>query len=103
MMLFVMFMVLCLSVEMYIKCEVLSPRSVKTKYGSLRGIIIKLNEKNKSQEKMEQKTNNITTSSDGDPKDGYEGRKKPPEFNSVEAFLGVPYGSPPIGSLRYST
>ncbi|RWS13052.1 neuroligin-4: Y-linked-like protein [Dinothrombium tinctorium] len=63
------FLVLALTslVAAYDGSETLSPRSVNTKYGSLRGII----ESNSQQ------------------------------LKPVEVFLGVPYATPPIGSLRF--
>jgi neuroligin len=45
-----------------------SSRTVTTKYGDLRGVMISLNS---------------------------------PSLDAVEAFLGVPYATPPLGNLRY--
>lgn len=60
----------------------LSPRSVKIKYGSLRGIVVSLD------------SGNVTPPPEP-------GREVPQPLGPVEAFLGVPYATPPVGSLRF--
>ncbi|RWS13025.1 neuroligin- y-linked-like protein [Dinothrombium tinctorium] len=64
--------------------KLLSPRTVKTKYGSLRGVLISLSDdKPSSADSSNSQQSSLIT------------------LASVEAFLGVPYATPPIGSLRF--
>lgn len=88
-------LIIGLSVHLYAESEILSPKIVKTKYGSLRGIIIE------PKTTGPRKTPNYNGTGDGKLRDSIENQKKVPEFGKVEVFLGVPYGSPPLGSLRF--
>lgn len=68
-----------------------SPRTVQTKYGSIQGIVItfvRYNEDN-SKSNQEYNSNNFSTSA--------------PIITlaPVEAFLGVPYATPPSGNIRF--
>lgn len=60
-----------------------SPRTVNTKYGALQGIVITFVRYDKSTEKPIPPPSNSMT------------------LTPVEAFLGVPYASPPSGNLRF--
>ncbi len=59
--------------------ENLSQRQVNTKYGTLRGTYVTFSP---SQQSLSSQINSIN-------------------LQTVEAFLGVPYATPPIGSLRF--
>ena len=59
--------------------RVLSSRVVKTKYGSLKGELVSL--------KYERRFFESSLSNNS--------------LNQVEVFLGIPYASPPVGSLRW--
>ncbi len=59
--------------------ETLSQRLVNTKYGTLRGTYVTFSP---SQQSLSSQINSIT-------------------LQTIEAFLGVPYATPPIGSLRF--
>ena len=69
--------------------RVLSPRVVKIKYGSLRGLLITLEGRNATNFFNSRQSNKNESSSSLESK-GF-----------VEVFLGVPYASPPVGSLRW--
>ena len=66
--------------------RVLSPRVVKIKYGSLRGLLITLEGRNAT---------NFFNSRQSNRNESLESK------GFVEVFLGVPYASPPVGSLRW--
>lgn len=93
--------------------ETLSPRTVSTKYGSLRGVLVYFkasasssssgNTKSassgsgsgstsSSKQQFSSSSSSSSTSSSG---------SSPPSLQPVEVFLGVPYATPPIGSLRF--
>jgi hypothetical protein len=59
--------------------ESLSQRQINTKYGTLRGTYVTFSP---SQQSLSSQINSIT-------------------LQTIEAFLGVPYATPPIGSLRF--
>lgn len=71
--------------------ETLSSRSVNTKYGALRGIVMHF----KSSSPPSSDESSSKTSSSSGP------TNKGTNLRPVEVFLGVPYATPPIGSLRF--
>lgn len=68
---------------MTIKYDEISSRTFKTKYGLLKGVVINLKPKFGS---LAEKGKDIGI--------------KATDFRKVEAYFGVPYGSPPLGPLR---
>lgn len=84
----------------------LSPRQVKTKYGFLRGILIfraKDNAQN-SGSQTSAASSSASSSANSSPTPGPgppPASGQPATFGTVEAFLGVPYATPPVGSLRF--
>lgn len=88
----------------------LSPRQIKTKYGFLRGILIShpafTHASKNSQQQQHPGSNNASTHSNS-----YSSTHSSSSFASqqnyksllgpVEGFLGVPYASPPVASLRF--
>lgn len=79
-----------------------SPRTVNTKYGSLQGIVVTF--VRYSEQKQHQQQYNKETSTSTTPITP-QTTPLPPSSNltllPVEAFLGVPYASPPSGNLRF--
>jgi hypothetical protein len=67
--------------------EILSPRLIETKYGTLQGILINL--KSETLSKSTILTSSSSSSSNAN------------KLKQVEVFLGVPYAKPPVGSLRF--
>jgi len=62
----------------------LSPRTITTKYGQIRGNLVKLSALSSRR--------SVKSQSSPPP---------PLELSDVEAFLGVPYATPPTGGLRF--
>ena len=90
----------------------LSPRQIKTKYGFLRGILISLPSTSSSLSASKSSPTsrpatvsiNLVSSSHSNLSSVSSSRSSSNDSNSltaVEAFLGVPYASPPLGSLRF--
>ena len=89
----------------------LSPRQIKTKYGFLRGILISHPafthaSKNSQQQQNPSSSNNASSHSNSYSStysSSFASRQQNYKslLGPVEGFLGVPYASPPVGSLRF--
>ncbi|KAI1278108.1 Neuroligin-3 [Halotydeus destructor] len=76
----------------------LSARTVTTKYGSLRGTIVYFKTYDRS---FGSSVKSSTASSPGQAQAKGAGPAAGPPLKPVEVFQGVPYATPPIGSLRF--
>ncbi|KAH9415643.1 hypothetical protein DERP_000132 [Dermatophagoides pteronyssinus] len=73
---------------------ILSPRTIQTKYGSIRGHLIKLSRNNKQQRFS-------STTSSSHPQVSSSSHPSTIDLSDVETYLGVPYATPPTGGLRF--
>ncbi|RWS27886.1 Neuroligin-4: X-linked-like protein [Leptotrombidium deliense] len=91
--------------------KLLSPRTVKTKYGSLRGVLISLSDEkfsnvgdpNNNNGQTTAKPSSSSSSATSNSQYASSQNMNTPQtpLSTVEAFLGVPYASAPTGSLRF--
>lgn len=97
--------------------ETLSPRTVNTKYGSLRGLLVSFRTRDLSSFGRKPSASSVASSSSSSSSSSSVAvaaapAKHVPSSSSVpssavsnlrpvEVFVGVPYATPPIGSLRF--
>ncbi|OTF76681.1 hypothetical protein BLA29_005059, partial [Euroglyphus maynei] len=73
----------------------LSPRTIQTKYGSIRGHLVKLSRNN------QQRSTTTSSSSSSYPQVSFSSQTSTIDLTDVETYLGVPYATPPTGGLRF--
>lgn len=97
--------------------ETLSPRTVNTKYGSLRGLLVSFKARDVSSYSRSSgrkpSASSVASSSSSSSSSSAAAKHAPSPSSSsvassaasnlrpVEVFVGVPYATPPIGSLRF--
>lgn len=103
------FLVAANLVQSFDASDSLSPRSVSTKYGLLRGAIVyfKTYDRNfgsKGTPASQSSSSSSTASSSSSSNSKTSSGQVPPNgpnLKPVEMFLGIPYATPPVGSLRF--